>query len=103
MHRVFLDKRSQFRAQRFARDEVDRATQQVFQVELHAEIALGGGRPVESHEHVDSTARALAVCLRCVPGQMIFVNVPPREIMNSNGPGLPAARNASATTKRPIW
>jgi hypothetical protein len=57
MLRLALDEWPQFRTQRLVRHEVDRAAEQIPQVELHAEIALRRGRTVEHDEDVDVGVR----------------------------------------------
>jgi hypothetical protein len=53
MLRFPLDERAQFGAQCLVGHEVDGAAEEVFEVELDAEIALGRGWTVEGNEHVD--------------------------------------------------
>src|SRR5271157_3081162 len=48
----FLDERPQLRTQRFLRDQIDGMSEQILQIELHAEILLRRGRAVESNENV---------------------------------------------------
>ena len=58
MQRLLLDKRLQFRTQSFLGHQINRATQQVFQKELHTEVALRCCRPVKSHQYVHIAIRS---------------------------------------------
>ena len=53
MHRLALHVRAELRTERFGGHEVDTTTEQVLQVELHAEIRLRRGRAIEPYEDVD--------------------------------------------------
>jgi hypothetical protein len=53
MHGLAFDVWAQLGAERLVRDEVDGASQQVLEIELQAEVAGGGGRPLEANEEVD--------------------------------------------------
>lgn len=54
MHRFLFDKRAQFRAHSLVGHQVNRAAEQVFEVELDAEVAFRGGRPIEGNQDVES-------------------------------------------------
>lgn len=53
MNRVALDKGTQLRSQRSLGGQVDRASEQVFQVELNAKITCRTGQAVEGDQNVD--------------------------------------------------
>ena len=53
MHGLALNVGAKLRAERLVRHEVDRATEQVLEVELHAEVRLRRCWPVKPHEDID--------------------------------------------------
>ena len=64
MNRIALDIGTQFPAQGAVCHQIDRAAQQVFDVELRAEVAFGGRAPVEASEDID-----IAVFIRPIAGE----------------------------------
>ena len=56
MNCFFLDKRTEFRPKSLLGHQVDRGAQQVLEVELHSEIAIGSRRSIECNQHIYITA-----------------------------------------------
>jgi hypothetical protein len=61
MHGFPVDVRAEFWPQGFVRDQIDRASQKVFEIKLDAEVTRRTGRAIESDQYVDIAVRACGV------------------------------------------
>ena len=53
MHCFLLDEWAQFGAQSFFRHQIDRTSEQIFEMELDAEVAFRSRRTVEGDQNID--------------------------------------------------
>lgn len=58
-NRLAFDIRRQLSAQCLSCDEIDRAPEEVFKIELHTEVALRGRGSIEGNEDVDVAIHSL--------------------------------------------